>query len=1252
MLLNYIKKIVNSLKTYNLYLGLAPQPVLGPAIILFPLHNCLLCCGLAGIVTVKKAPPPPDIDPVLQLAELLTKMVKNDLQSILSGSLATKFYLDGGGYLEEMERCVQSLKRDENFQRLFFDSGKIRRLSDLVEKMKDFLSREERLIDENAGSFSTGKMETINGRLVLLRDITWAAGRDILGNVEKIVKLSGAANIRDITTASLKKYNHAIILLNCLDRLEVRGRDSAGVHITFALDAATGNRIPEILSPKGLGDDFFRRRREGDLINGSISFSTLPHMKGVTSEGAFISFTYKTSSIVGELGLNTASLIKSIREDRIFHELSKLDTISDAACVHTRWASVGSITEENCHPVNNFTICGNSSDGAGECSRNYPFYGKGPWTITVALNGDIDNYQSLRNGLEQKEELIAPEVTTDTKIIPLIIEKYLTRGDDLATAFRRAVNDFEGSHAISMVSNVEPDKVFLALRGSGQSLYVGIAPDQYIFSSEIYGIVEVTPFFLKMAGEGIPDALESAGQICVLDQNSPGGLEGISAFSYDGALLNLKEEQIQKAEITTRDIDRGNYPHYFLKEITESTLSVKKTLRGKYRINRKDAEKSVLFNLGEDVLPLEVKTALAEGSIARIMVIGHGTAAVAGEAIACAMNRYLEGSPIKCEAKIASELSGFCLSDNLRDTLIIAITQSGTTTDTNRAVAMAVERGARVVAIVNRRQSDICTKAQGVFYTSDGRDIEMSVASTKAFYSQIVAGHILALYLAQLLKIRSDDFIAEELGVLEQAPALMTRVLDKKEQVRLSVEKTARQKRYWAVVGSGPNKTAADEIRIKLSELCYRTISSDVVENKKHIDLSAEPLIIVCTAGNPETVLGDIIKDVAIFKAHKACVVVIADEGEERFHEIADAVIEVPRAPLSLSVILNTLAGHLWGYFAACYIDEESLFFREFRNRLNMAMAEQVRKNYSLYEKIADREFRRMVREFYADFNRRRQNGAFSLTNVKTSSDMVLLLKYASGTLPLDDFWHEFPGEGGGGFASPLELLDITMGTAIDELSRPIDAIRHQAKTVTVGTSRKEPPLHGIIFDLMKELEFSTKAMNTKNILSLTALQPAIGEIRGYTLYDVGKLDREGNPTDLSTLSVNKRGGISLSMKSRVESSGVLMGTKRTIVSTGHIYVGCGKSDRASIVIMPLLEDKAVRNLLLIHVVFNESLTLSKKKDVLGYRYNDIRNLINEYNLPWDDRCLENIPLALLLGEPVEVIAERIRQDRQIRLKQ
>jgi glucosamine--fructose-6-phosphate aminotransferase (isomerizing) len=198
-----------------------------------------------------------------------------------------------------------------------------------------------------------------------------------------------------------------------------------------------------------------------------------------------------------------------------------------------------------------------------------------------------------------------------------------------------------------------------------------------------------------------------------------------------------------------------------------------------------------------------------------------------------------------------------------------------------------------------------------------------------------------------------------------------------------------------------------------------------------------------------------------------------------------------------------------------------------------------------------------------------------------------------------------------------------------------------------VGTSRREAPLKGIIFDLLKELRFSAKTLTTKNILALTALQPAIEGIRGYTLYDVESLDAEGNPGDSSTISISKRGGIALAMKSRVEVSGVLMGTKRTIVSTGHSYVGYGKSDGASIVIIPLLEKERVERLLLMHVFFNESLAIGEKKNVLGYRYNDIRNLVNEYNLPWDDRYLESIPLALLLGEPVEVIAERIRREAQ-----
>jgi glucosamine--fructose-6-phosphate aminotransferase (isomerizing) len=263
--------------------------------------------------------------------------------------------------------------------------------------------------------------------------------------------------------------------------------------------------------------------------------------------------------------------------------------------------------------------------------------------------------------------------------------------------------------------------------------------------------------------------------------------------------------------------------------------------------------------------------------------------------------------------------------------------------------------------------------------------------------------------------------------------------------------------------------------------------------------------------------------------------------------------------------------------------------------------------------------------------------------NSKTISDIALLLKYVVGKLPLEDFWHDFKVEDS--FASPIDLLDISLGHAIDELSRPIDAIKHQAKTVTVGTSRKELPLKGAIFDVLAALAFPAKAVAGGNILAIGRIQKAVAGVNGYTLYRIDHLDAEGKPTDSSTISIRERSGISLRMKSRTETSGVLMGTKKTIVRTGNIYVGRGKSDGASIVIVPILDEgQGTGHLLLLHIAFNNALTIGEKKEILGDRFNDIRNLIHEYNLTWHDEYLERVPLEVLLGEPVEVVAEQIKK--------
>src|SRR5207244_8709935 len=135
------------------------------------------------------------------------------------------------------------------------------------------------------------------------------------------------------------------------------------------------------------------------------------------------------------------------------------------------------------------------------------------------------------------------------------------------------------------------------------------------------------------------------------------------------------------------------------------------------------------------------------------------------------------------EALPATELSGFRLRTDMRDALVVAVSQSGTTTDTNRTVDVVREHGASVLAIVNRRNSDLVDKADGVLYTSDGRDVEMSVASTKAFYSQVAAGFLLALAITRLAGCSDDDTEHELLAALRALPDSMERVLAQRDAI-------------------------------------------------------------------------------------------------------------------------------------------------------------------------------------------------------------------------------------------------------------------------------------------------------------------------------------------------------------------------------------------------------------------------------------------------------------------------------------
>jgi glucosamine--fructose-6-phosphate aminotransferase (isomerizing) len=418
------------------------------------------------------------------------------------------------------------------------------------------------------------------------------------------------------------------------------------------------------------------------------------------------------------------------------------------------------------------------------------------------------------------------------------------------------------------------------------------------------------------------------------------------------------------------------------------------------------------------------------------------------------------------------------------------------------------------------------------------------------------------------------------------------------------------------------------------------------VEDKKHIDLSSEPLIIVCAAGARPTVIGDIVKDTAIFKAHKAIPVVICDEGEERFVPYAEDVFQVPKVDEHLAPILNTLVGHLWGYYAALSIHEGSRFLFGLHESVQRAVSNASARGVDMFELVLEKGFREQIAEFYAEFRRKRSQKQFPVTvGYDASSDLTLLLKYLAGRLPASDFELDFGLKGTA--ANMVQVLLHQLGDAIGFLARPVDAIKHQAKTVTVGTSRLSERLEGVLFAALAAENFSDTQLTPSNAMVLKNLQGVIRDIEGSILYRISGLNLLGEPDEATAIEVlNKRGPTS-SIPSRVETDKTLKGSKRTIVRQGNVYVGKGRKDDRSILVVPLLSSaparpNSIEHLLLLHITFKDTVPLNVKMRALGGKYEHIRNIVQENSIAWSDSLLELVAIDELFGRSAEKVGEFI----------
>jgi glucosamine--fructose-6-phosphate aminotransferase (isomerizing) len=464
-------------------------------------------------------------------------------------------------------------------------------------------------------------------------------------------------------------------------------------------------------------------------------------------------------------------------------------------------------------------------------------------------------------------------------------------------------------------------------------------------------------------------------------------------------------------------------------------------------------------------------------------------------------------------------------------------------------------------------------------------------------------------------------------------PAAMEQVLLQREEIGRIAAAVAPPRRYWAVVGSGPDKIAAAEVRIKLSELCYRSISSDATEDKKHIDLSCEPLILVCAAGLRGPNADDVAKEVAIYKAHKAAPVVIATEGEEeRFGVLARDLVLVPPTEPSVGFILSAMVGHLFGYEAALSIDAQARPLRSARAAIERATSEGS-------DDVLER-LRPMLDDAVEPFLRALREGSYNGNlEAATAVRLVSLLRYATGALPLEGYESE-TGKIGTPEALLTDVLDA-LNHGIDELTRPVDAIKHQAKTVTVGISRSEDALLGI--PLVKATLAAGAAPDTlgyRALRTLGALDRAVAEVLGYTRYRIDWPD--AGPT----ISVVDQAGIARELPSRTTRDPRLRGTKHRATDEREVTVARGASDGRTVVIVPEAKDQQVTGMTLLQVRFHDILPAGEAKGVLsGYRtrYAALSDAVTETEPVFDDTRLGAEPIVDLLTEPVYELAKRWR---------
>jgi len=498
--------------------------------------------------------------------------------------------------------------------------------------------------------------------------------------------------------------------------------------------------------------------------------------------------------------------------------------------------------------------------------------------VVVIHNGIIENYLELRAALERRGRKMASE--TDTEVISHLIDEHVQRGCGLFEATRRAIQELEGSYSIVVLSESEPDRLVAAK--SATPIVLGLGEGENFVASDIPALLEHTRRVVFLED----------GEVVELTADR------VTIHTFAGEPVARAPRTVTWDAVTAQ---KGGYKHFLLKEIHEQPQAIIDTMRGR-----------IVQETGTVQLDADVDR-LLQAPFQRAVVVACGTAWHA-----CLVGKFLVErlAGLSCEVDYGSE---FRYRDPILDpqTLLVVVSQSGETADTLAAVEAGREKGTPVLAVCNVVDSSIARRASAVLYTHAGPEI--SVASTKAFTTQLTALYLLALHLGRQRGLVDAERGRKLLGDLVALPHAVKDILARE----AAVERIAR--RYGKAsdvlyLGRGVNYPVALEGALKLKEISYVHAEGYPAGEMKHgpIALINEQMPVVVLIPH-DGVFGKTLSNLKEVESRGGQIIVVTDAPSPELEEVAQDVLAVPRTNEFLTPILLTVPLQLLAYHVAVY---------------------------------------------------------------------------------------------------------------------------------------------------------------------------------------------------------------------------------------------------------------------------------------------------------------------------------------------